>query len=322
MQTDHAALESADSTAPDDSADGSGSVEIPTTPEAFLSRWAYDNPALADRRAWLRRWLIDETERSDVARELGIPLGQLLRAFNETAPLGSPAAFRYRGRPFAVTGMPGICDDIAGARYPMFGAPRTLRCYLTDPDVLPQRMYEAADWNFMDASRPGFVGYGYGVQHGRALYLAGLQSDLAVRYAYLFQARGDSTEVRDGDQVSYRPTADLASALGAHVPALRRSFQRSWIQVLLGATLAWARDDAGVSEIALLQFSLSDDERGRGNVVHRVYRQLPTRLGGREREVRLAGGTRHVYSVASLEAVERYLGSAWSSEAAHAAPLP
>jgi hypothetical protein len=280
----------------------------------FLDRWVYANPALAGRRELLVRWLEDPTPREDIAAALGMPLGTLLRAFAETAPLSGPIRFLYRGVRFSVVAMAGICDDVCGDRFPRFGAPVTLRCYLADDTLLPQGMFEAADWNFMDGGRPGFLGYAYGVRHHRALYLAGLQSDLAVRYSYLFQGRGGSTEVRSGEDAQERDPAELVARYGSYVPVLRRTFQRYWIQVLLGAVCAWAAAEPDLTELGLLKYALEPEEDERGHVVHRVYRELPGRLGGAARCVRIADRC-HPYTVTPLARVSAYLGDRWQREA-------
>jgi hypothetical protein len=279
-------------------------------PDDFLRRWAYDNPALADRRELLLAWLEDPTDREEVAEKAGLSLGALLRRFNETAPLSPPIGFRYRQTGFTVVGMAGVCDDVSGDRYPKFGSPVTVRCYYADPSVLPQAMFEAADWNFMDAGRPGFLGYGYGVRHGRTLYLAGLQSDLSVRYSYLFQGRTGATDVRTGDSVEQRPASELTQRYAPYVPVLRRTVQRYWIQIMLGAAAAWADAEPEVTEIGLLRFALEPEEAEHGNIVHRVYRDLPGRLGGISRVVRV-GAHRHHYTVAPLSQVIDFLGDRW-----------
>jgi hypothetical protein len=279
------------------------------TERDFLRRWVDDNAHLGERRELLRRFIVDPTPRDEVARSLGMPLGRLLRAFNDTAPLGPHCAFSYRRVPFHVIAMLGTCDDVVGGRYPMFGQPVTLRCYFRDPP-LPQGMLEAADWNFMDAGRPGFVGYAYGVRHEGTLYLAGLQSDLGVRYAYLFQGRGDTTDVRVGDDVVGCSAADMAARFGHCVPALRRTFQRYWIAILLAAALTWAQEQGGVTELGLLQFSREPEERERGHVVQRVYEALPERIGASLRRV-VVDGRPHEYAVAPLTAVAAHLGDAW-----------
>jgi hypothetical protein len=276
----------------------------------FLRRWVYENPELVGRDL-LFQWIEDPTEREEIAAAHGISLGALLRPFNETAPLSEPIEFKYRSVSFSAIAMAGICDDVCGDRYPRFGEPITLRCYFTDPTLLPQSMYEAADWNFMDAGRPGYLGYAYGVRHGRTVYLAGLQSDLAVRYSYLFQGRGGRTAVRMGDEVAEREPADMVARYGAAVPVLRRTFQRYWIPVLIGAVCAWARTEPGLGELGLLKYELGGDERRRGNVVNRVYQELPERMASELRCVRLDGRC-HVYSVSTLAAAEGYLGARWS----------
>ncbi len=278
--------------------------------DGALRRWVYDNPALADRRELFARWLEDTTPREVIAKRLGVDLGTLLRSFNETAPLSEPIDFTYRGVPFSVVAMAGTCDDVAGERFPAFGEPVTLRCYLTDDTLLPRGMFEAADWNYMDAGRPGFVGYAYGVRHGGTLYLAGVQSDLGVRYSYLFQGRSAGTDVRSGDRVELREAGDLAARYGDRVPVLRRTFQRYWISIMLGAVTAWASGEPELAELGLLQFALEPEEDRKGHVVHRLYRELPERLGWGTRRV-LLGDACHVYRVARLAAVVEQLGARW-----------
>ncbi|ASO18729.1 hypothetical protein FHR81_000992 [Actinoalloteichus hoggarensis] len=281
-------------------------VLVPPTGDWLRDR-VYDNPFLADRRALFERWLQDPTPREEIAERSGVSLGELLRSFNHTAPLSAPVPFAYRGVPFTVVAMEGVCDDIADGRFPLFGSPVTLRCYLGDPELLPQEMVEAADWNYMDAGRPGFLGYAYGVHYEGTLYLAGMQSDIAVRYAYLFQGRGETTDIRRGDEVVSGSAADLAARFGDHVPVLRRTFQRYWISVLLGASAAWARLRGDVTRLGLLQFPLTDEEDRRGTVVHRVYRELPERLGSPRRRV-VVDGTSHSYAVAGFDEVVAHLG--------------
>ena len=294
-----------------DGLDPGGAVEtIAVRDDGALRRWVYDNPALADRRDLFVRWLEDTTPREKIAERLGVDLGTLLRSFNETAPLSEPIDFTYRKVPFSVVAMAGTVDDVAGERFPAFGEPVTLRCYLSDDTLLPRGMFEAADWNYMDAGRPGFVGYAYGVRHDRTLYLAGVQSDLGVRYSYLFQGRSDGTDVRSGDRVELREAGDLATRYGEFVPVLRRSFQRYWISIMLGAVAAWASGEPELAELGLLQFALEPEEDRKGHVVHRLYRELPDRLGWGTRRV-LLGDACHVYRVAELAAVVEHLGARW-----------
>ena len=276
----------------------------------FLAEWVYENPTLADRRALFTRWFTDPTPREDIAEQLGMPLGELLRAFNATAPLQPALPFTYRGVGFEVVAMNGVCDDVADGRFPLFGAPVTLRCYMRTPAPLPQRMFEAADWNFMDAGRPGFVGYAYGVRHDAGVYLAGLQSDLGARYTYLFQGRGETSEVRRGDEVVDLPAAQRQEP-AEFVRMLRRTFQRTWVEIMLAAVLTWSAN-AGLQEIALLQFPLTADEDVPGTVVHRVYRALVDKLGAAPRTVQV-GSDRHEYAVAPTAAVRTHLGAAFSA---------
>lgn len=277
---------------------------------AWLDRWVLGNPALGDRRELLARWLTDPTPREEIADQLGLSLGALLRSLNDTAPLGAALPFSYRSIPFTCRAMEGTCDDIADDRWPMFGAPVTLRCYLDDATLLPQDLFEAADWNFMDAGRPGFLGYAYGSWQDGTLYLAGLQSDLGVRYSYLFQGRAGGTEVRVGDEVVTRPADELVAAYGQYVPVLRRTFQRYWIQIMLGAVATWAGTRPDLDRIAILRFPFRPEEDTRGHVVHRVYQELPGRLGSRVRCVQVNGRC-HTYSVSTVDDVTGYLGERW-----------
>jgi hypothetical protein len=288
-----------------------GAAQAVSPPDGdFMRRWAYDNPGLADRREFLLRWLEDPTPREDIARSMGMTLGAVVRSFTETAPVSEAMGFRYRNIPFTVTAMAGICDDVSDDRFPRFGAPVTLRCYLADDTLLPQEMFEAADWNFMDAGRPGFLGYAYGVRHDATLYLAGLQSDLAARYTYLFQGRGGETEVRAGEDTRTCHPSDLVSRFSAFVPVLRRTYQRYWIQILLAAVCTWAAAEPGLTEIGLHMFGLEPGEDERGNVVHRVYRELPDKLPGTVRCVRVSGRC-HPYWVCPLGCAHEFLGERW-----------
>lgn len=281
----------------------------PSSPAApaddWMRRHVVDNPHVADHRDLFLRWFDTTADRERVAAAEGLPLGRLLYIFNDTAPLGRPLPYRYGGIAFEVVPMAGVCDDVAGDRYGRFGEPATLRFYLTEPDVLPSDMFEVADWNFMDAGRPGYVGYAYGSVIGPALYLSGIQSDLAVRYSYLFQAKAATTHVRTGLEVAERPAAELAARFGGAVPTLRRVFQRRWIDVALGGIMRFCRA-AGLTEVGIHQFPLDDAERAPGSVMQRVYRLLPDRLGSARREL---SGQR--YLVASLDRIERHLGDAY-----------
>lgn len=293
------------------SLDRARDIVIPESGSHFLKRWIEEHAYIEDHRIRLRRWMTNPTPREDIAAELGVSLGQLLRRFNSTAPLSDPISFVYRRIAYGVRGMYGLCDDVADNRYPLFGAPLTLRCYIEDRSLMPQGMYEAADWNFMDAGIDGFVGYAYGVLHEKTLYLAGLQSDLAVRYSYLFQERGETTEVRRGDDVVERSAGEMKAAFGQYVSVLRRTFQRYWIQVLLGACLTWAERD-GLDSIGLLQFERNDEENQSGHVVQRVYRILPDRLNATMMSVWVDEKPNR-YAVASLASIREYLGERWHS---------
>jgi hypothetical protein len=284
---------------------------ISVRPQNFLADWVYDNAALDGRRELFARWFTDPTPREEIAERLRISLGALLRSLNDTAPLQPPLPFGYRGVGFEVVAMAGVCDDVADGRFPLFGAPITLRCYMQAPAPLPQRMFEAADWNYMDAGRPGFVGYAYGVHHGATLYLAGLQSDLAVRYTYLFQGRGAYSQVRRGDKVVELP-ARLRQEPVELVRSLRRTFQRTWIEILLGAVLTWAAAKDEITQVGLLQFPMTAEEDVRGTVVHRVYRALAAKLGAVPATV-CVGARRHEYAVATTAAVREHLGAAFTA---------
>ena len=261
----------------------------------FLTQWAFENPELPEEtRTLLARWLDDPTSRDEVAAKEGMSLGALLRAFNQTAPLSEPVAFRHRETGFLVRAMAGTCGDVIGDRFPKFGSPVTLRLYYADPATLPKPMYEAADWTFMDAGQPGFLGYAYGVRHSETLYLAGLRSDLAMRCAALFLNQGGEAEIRVGDAVERRATTAETQRYARFVPVLRNTFQRHWIQTMLGAAVAWAR-----TEPALTQLGLLWPEEDRGGVVRRIYRELPHRLSTRPRWVSV-GADRHHYLVTTI----------------------
>jgi hypothetical protein len=261
----------------------------------FLTQWAFENPTLpAETRTLLTRWLDDPTDRPEVAAKEGMSLGALLRVFNQTAPLADPVGFRHRETGFLVRSMAGTCDEVIGDGFPKFGSPVTLRVYYADPGAVPQAMFEAADWTFMDAGEPGFLGYAYGVRHSETLYLAGLRSELAMRCAALFQNKGGEAEIRVGDDVERRATTAETEQYANFVPVLRQTFQRYWIQILLGAAVAWARTEPALSQIGLLW-----PEEDRGGVVRRIYRELPHRLSTRPRWVSV-GGSRHHYLVTTI----------------------
>ena len=286
-------------------------ADVVTLPaEDFLDRVIRRNAWIDGHRSLFDRWFDTPVDREEAARSEGIALGVLLRTFNGTAPLEPPLGYAFRRVPFEVIGMAGACDDIHGDRFPRFGEPRTLRCYLADPSVVPQRVCEAADWNFMDAGREGFVGYAYGVQHDRTLYLAGIQSDLAVRYGYLLQRGHGATEVRDGDAVTERVPDDLIAEYGACVPALRRSFQRWWVPILLAGICTWLSAPGRPSELAFMDFDLSPSERQRGHVLWRLYRDLPRKLGACQRTVSV-GADRYQFRVVTVVSMHEWLGAAW-----------
>jgi hypothetical protein len=272
----------------------------------FLEAYLASRPA--ETAAWHRRWFDAATDREEVARREGVPLGTLLRAFNETAPLGPALPFECGGYRFRVRAMHALCDDFHGPRFGGFGEPLTLRVYADESAGLPEEMYRLADWNFMDGGRSGFLGYDYGTVLGGTYYVSGVQSDIAQRYTYLFLARGDATEVREGDRVVTRETGDLRERLGEHVPAFRRMFQRKSIPTLLGGAATVARE-LGLGALALRRYDLDDDEVRSGNIVRRVYEGIPAKVPGRPVAVRTDRAV-YPYHEMPVGEVDRYVRAA------------
>jgi len=273
----------------------------------FLDRHLYGRPELADRADLFRRYFEAEAERDDLAELEGLEVGWLLRHLNDTAPLSEPLPYRFRGVEYRVRVMLGLCDDYQGDRFGKFGQPFTLRIYLTEDCGLPATMFEIADFNFMSAGLPYYAGYVYGSMQDATCFVSGIQSDIAQRYAYLFLGGRGPTWVREGDRRPIRDAADVAERFRLHVPALRRTFQRWWVDALLAGIATWARA-VGLTAVAIHQFELDEAEASdRSNVVHRIYRHLPTKLAG-TRLLVTTECSAYRYHVVALEELLRHLG--------------
>jgi hypothetical protein len=243
-------------------------------------------PRTRPHRELFEHYFDTDIERQVLARRLGLRLGRLLRIFNETAPLEAPRRYRHRGGGYLYRAMWGLCDDYHGPRFGKFGEPFVLRVYLDQDEgvALSQELFEIADWNFMDAGLPSYVGYIYGTRADDVLFVSGIQSDLAQRYAFLFQGRGPS-EVRENDEVELRDTSALAARFASEVPALRRRFQRQWIPALLCSALDHVQHH-DLRGLAIQHFLLEPEEDGSGHVVRRIYRGLTRSLGATPLDVR------------------------------------
>ncbi|HWT30793.1 MAG TPA: hypothetical protein VN240_07175 [Propylenella sp.] len=272
-------------------------VELPLDgPEAFVAGHIFGNARLCSGDGSLARIMMNGEPRTEAAARLGTSLGALLRSLNATAEIEPPKSYCYASVDFEVRVMRGVCDDLEGGRYALFGTPLTIRFYLRDDIGVPQWVFDAADWNFLGAGFRRFLGYAYGCVANQTLFLSGLQSDLAARYAYLFQGRGGLTEVRVGEDVV--PLEDSKRAqLSAHaLRNLRRKFQRRWISVL-AAGLRRVMEGEGLNRLAIHQFPLTEAEEAPGHQMWRIYRNLPLRLGSSPLTVQAAGATYHYLAI-------------------------
>ena len=266
-----------------DAACAQATLEIDRSETEFLDdHFASCPPAVRELH---RRYLDTAIPREEAAEREGLRLGRLLRALNETAPLSGGLSYACARWQFVVRSMDALCDDFHGSRFGAFGAPITLRVYLTEEAGLPAEMFRLADWNFMDGGQPFFVGYAYGSVHDGTMFLSGLQSDMAQRYTYLFLAQDGETEVREGEEVVLRSTDDLQTLYGGYVPLFRKAFQRKSIPALMGGVVAVARS-RGLDAVALHRFPLTAEESRPGNIVHRVYEGVPAKVPGTRLEVR------------------------------------
>lgn len=291
-----------------------GAVRVEAPGEGtFLERQISSSPRMRERAGLFRCYFDSPTPREELAPLLGMPKGQLLRIFNDTAPLGPPLRYRFGGASFVLYPMAGLCDDFHGERFGKFGAPLTLRLYLTAEAGLPAEFFEAADWNFMDAGLPYFVAYAYGTRLGDTLFFSGLQSDVAQRYTYLYLGRGEGTEVREGLETSYRQTEDLRTRFGAYVPLFRRLFQRRWVDIVLAGVLCYVLRERGVEKLAFQQFPLLEEEDAPGHIVHRIYRGLPRKLTGHPLIVSTERSD-YSYHCVTVAELTRHLGEQWKPE--------
>ncbi|WP_284125101.1 hypothetical protein [Parerythrobacter aestuarii] len=278
-----------------------------TSEQDFFCRHVTMNEYLGARRTEYATTICSEDDRSEIARRRGVTLGTLLRSMNDTAPLGEPVRYRNKTNDFEVVPMLGLCDDYAGERFAKFGEAVTLRFYLKNCPELPQRLFEAADWNFMDAGMPGYVGYAIGSTDGDTLYVSGIQSDLAARYSYLMQSR-QPTEIRNGDEISIGrgPVEGLGAV--STIRTLRRVFQRDWLAILLRGIAAFMKTRK-LRKFALHQFPFLPEESEPGHQMWRVYRALPRRVGASALRVRTEDAD-YRYALFDLRHLDKYLGVA------------
>lgn len=249
----------------------------PDGPAQFARRHV-NATALAGPGDLLQTVLTSET-REIAALRLGITLGELLSVLNQTAAIERPMNFSFRGNEFELRVMRGVCDDYHSERFARFGHAITVRFYMRDEIGLPERIFEIADWNFMSAGFPRFVGYAYGSVAHETLFLSGIQSDLAARYSYLFQRRGGGTSVRYGGDVIESPSENLPDVPRAVIRLLRRTFQRNWLDTF-AVGLRRVMEENSLELLGVHQFLLSEAESHAGHQMTRIYRRLPLRYGG------------------------------------------
>ena len=273
---------------------------------AFLEEYIASRPPASI--ALHRLYFDSPISRQEAAEREGLPLGSLLRTFNETAPLSPPVAYGFGGQELAVRAMDALCDDFHGPRFGPFGEPLTLRMYLTGAAGLPAEMFRLADWNFMDGGEPFFVGYAYGSVWRGLFFLSGLQSDIAQRYSYLFQGNRGDTEVREGEEVVLRSTDDLRQLYGSFVPVFRKVFQRRWIPALTAGVVAACRE-RGIAAVALQRFELTAEEDRPDHIVHRIYEAIPGAVPGAPLRVRTDRAT-YVYHRMEIPDLAGFAGSA------------
>ena len=256
-------------------------IRYPVSSDDFLSRWVGNNPWISARqRRLMKLYINSSTDRGDAARAEGLPIGKLVRSLNTTGPALSPVRFAFANVSFEIRGMRGLCDDVYGERYAKFGTPLVLRLYLTDSDGIDQRVFEAADWNFMDMGFPGFIAYVYGVFCEDMFFVSGMQSDLAARYTYIFRGKG-GVDVRSGDEILSSDEISQVNVDGATIRTLRRRFIRRWREIVLAAIDCYGVAIGDYSSVALHEFPLDDHELVSSHQMSRIYRSLPGRFAAR-----------------------------------------
>jgi hypothetical protein len=259
-------------------------------------------------------YLNSSIDRQEAAEQEGIKIGELLKIFNKTAPVLNPIKYSYQkiDIDYVIRPMNGLCDDYYGDRYGKFGNPVTLRIYLTEKCGLPAKFFELADWNFMDADLPYFVGYSYGSQYDNILFLSGIQSDIAQRYTYLFLAKGEGTQVRENDEIQFRDTDDLKEKYGILVPRFRKIFQRNWIDIMFAGILSYMIVNK-LEAVAIHQFPLIEEENQSIHLVNRIYRGIKRKLRGQDLVI---STKEHEYLYYKIEVKElyNYLKKQWNLE--------
>lgn len=249
--------------------------------EARLERRLRSVTSRHPRAELFERYLNSPLDRDEAATREGMQVGELVTLLNEMGPLSDPIHYTFRHGSYTLRSMRGICDDYYGDRLGKFGAPFTLRFYLTEAAGLPPEMFELADFNFLHAGLPYFAGHIYGSRYGKRLFISCIQSDVAQRYTYLFLGRNAGrTEVREGLATVFRPTEDLRDRFARYVPRFRKVFQRYWIEALLMGLFVYAVRKGRIEELALQQFALTEREDRAAHIMTRIYRGLPQKLSG------------------------------------------
>lgn len=255
-------------------------ISINDSKDQFFRRHILENGHIKDHLPYFQEYLDTPIDREEIAARLNLELGALLEIFNQSAPIDHNfLQFTHKNYEFSISKMEGLCDDFYGDRMGKFGQPLTLRFYLETPGTLPAEIFDLADWNFMGAGKAFFLGYSYGSVFQDVYFISGLQSDLAVRYGYLFQLKTGSTEVRRGNQVQIESTVHLGTVYKPHISELRRAFQRDWLTIFIAGIEAFVKKEQ-LRHWALHQFPLTKKEMAKGNILHRIYRGIPQHMQG------------------------------------------
>ena len=109
----------------------------PRTEKEFFRKNILENSYIKENIQLLEKWYNTDEDRENIAQQLGIPLGKLLKIFNHTAPISRKHFFQWRNYKFSYTEMWGLVDDYWGDRFGKFGTPVTLRT----PHLFPWKCF-------------------------------------------------------------------------------------------------------------------------------------------------------------------------------------
>lgn len=220
------------------------------------------------------KYVDTETDRQAIALMHGMSLKQLLMdVFNNTAPVSEKYYINFKTYCYSYNEMQGTCDDYCGDRFGKFGQPRVLRVYLKNCTQIPKELFEFADWNYMSAGLDYFIGYIYGVIYNNTYYISGIQSDFAQRYTFLYQNEGYVNIAYQGNVVEVENEL-LVEKYSKYIPDIRRCFQRFWVTIFLKIIKDYSIKN-NIEAIGIQHFELTTEEQLKGNIVNRIYRELP-----------------------------------------------